>query len=920
MRASRYLIALFLGVTSTCFAQAPTWTSIGPEGGFISALAIDPASPTTLYAGTRGGGVFKSTDGGTSWSAINSGLADTDVLALAIDPVTPTTLYAGTNVGGVFKSTNAGASWAAMNLSLACTSVSAIAIDRAASSTVYVGGAGGACRSTDGGGSWSAVNLGLTNTVVLALAIDHTTPTTLYAGTNGGGVFKSTNGGNSWAVSNTGLPNNTGVAALVIDPITPTTIYAGTNSGAFKSTNGGATWSFTGLTPVVNVLGIDPVTSTTLYAGTNGGGAFKSTDGGGSWNAINSGLINAVVFALALDPVTPTTVYVGTLGGAFRSANGGGSWSAINSGFTNSDVAALAFDPVTPTTIYAGTNVGGVFKSSDAGASWTAINSGLTSTVVRVLAFDPATPTNLYAGTNGGGVFVLRQVVQPLTITSISPSSGTQGQTISNFIVTGGNFQPTSTISFSGMGITVNSYISRTANQIVASVNVASTASTGIQNVIVTNPDGQQSTLTNAFTVALLMLSACPVSSSSCTPSISFAYQAGSGSSAQPQQVAVSTNGPAIPFSATTTSSSSRPNPLMFVAPSSGTTPSTLNVSVAPNLSPGTYTGGLTVLAPGAVNSPVILGITLTVSMPATVPGQGFVVFRWPLDPDFDRSDLNQDYAEFDHVGTQKFHVGVDIGAPSGTSVFAVAGGHVKLVPMQPSNVANPDNHCMGNVVIIDHSLSGNGRGPFTLYAHLQEIESRLQNGQQVNQGDVVGAVGTTGFNQLSRRTCQGNRAAGPHLHFEVKDSPVLENPTGGPACTYGAGKGPCWGYTPDHPDLFGFHDPIQYLHQLTPSSPRSVIITQSGVNLRVGPGGSGANTALSQSYRTLNTGLTGVNYRTTGRLAPPTAVPACEAGWEQIVPADSAAFPGLRFPDATQPPGSIPDAWLCRDLLLDVP
>ena len=90
--------------------------------------------------------MFKSTDGGGNWSAVNTGLTNTDVRALAIDPATPATLYAGTYGGGVFKSMN-------------------------------------------GGGNWTAVNTGLTNTYVFALAIDPATPATLYAGTSGGGVF-----------------------------------------------------------------------------------------------------------------------------------------------------------------------------------------------------------------------------------------------------------------------------------------------------------------------------------------------------------------------------------------------------------------------------------------------------------------------------------------------------------------------------------------------------------------------------------------------------------------------------------------------------------------------------------------------------------------------------------------------------------
>jgi hypothetical protein len=65
-------------------------------------LAIDPATPATLYAGTSGDGVFKSTNGGGNWTAANTGLTNTDVNTLAIDPATPTTLYAGTHGGGVF--------------------------------------------------------------------------------------------------------------------------------------------------------------------------------------------------------------------------------------------------------------------------------------------------------------------------------------------------------------------------------------------------------------------------------------------------------------------------------------------------------------------------------------------------------------------------------------------------------------------------------------------------------------------------------------------------------------------------------------------------------------------------------------------------------------------------------------------------
>ena len=122
------------------FASAPpaVWTSGGPYGGIIGALAIDPTTPATLYAGTYGGGVFKSTNSGGNWAAAMTGLSNLPVGALAINPTTPSTLYAGVRYGGVFK-------------------------------------------STDSGGSWAAVNTGLTNLTVVALAINPTPPAMLYA-------------------------------------------------------------------------------------------------------------------------------------------------------------------------------------------------------------------------------------------------------------------------------------------------------------------------------------------------------------------------------------------------------------------------------------------------------------------------------------------------------------------------------------------------------------------------------------------------------------------------------------------------------------------------------------------------------------------------------------------------------------------
>lgn len=353
----------------------------------VSALAIDPTSPSTLYAGTNGGGVFKSTNGGGSWSAADTSLPrNALVFAFAIGPIAPSALYAGGG-RGMFKSTDAGGSWSAAAATTGLI-VNALAIDPTSPSTLYAGTNDvGVFKSTDAGGSWNAANTGLPRNAltdvftrasihVSALVIDPTLPSTLYAGaaatsSSGGGVFKSTDGGGRWSAANTGLPGNAvlgalaiRVSALAIDPASPRTLYAGTSDaaspGEFKSTDGGKSWS------VVNLP--------------SGGVVFKSTDGGGSWNALN--LPSRGVNALTVDPVSPSTVYAGTVDaaspGMFKSTNGGGSWNAANVGLPSRAYAArLAIDPATPTTIYAAVGSSGVFKSTNGGGSWSAANTGL---------------------------------------------------------------------------------------------------------------------------------------------------------------------------------------------------------------------------------------------------------------------------------------------------------------------------------------------------------------------------------------------------------------------------------------------------------------------------------------------------------------------------------------------------------------
>ena len=349
---------------TVCPARGNVWTHTGPFGGSIGALAIDPSTPSTIYACPTGLGVLKSTDAGMSWNDDSTGLpAKITGMALAIDPITPTSLYVGT-YQGVFLSTDAGA-------------------------------------------TWNPAATGMT--FVTALAVDPVTTTTLYAGVNAGltwGIMRSTDQGETWNTVKSLL--NGWVTAIVVDPTTTTTVYAaGYGPGVLKSTDGGLTWnaSNSGLTTTnLFAIAIDPVTSTTLYAATYGRGVFKSLDGGGSWTAVNTGLGSLDVRSLALDFQTPTTLYAGSVNGTFKSSDGAASWIRLSVPPTTPPVSALIVDPSTPSNVYAGTAGAGILKSADAGGTWATSNTGLINTSVYALAADPVNAGTLYAGTGGAGM------------------------------------------------------------------------------------------------------------------------------------------------------------------------------------------------------------------------------------------------------------------------------------------------------------------------------------------------------------------------------------------------------------------------------------------------------------------------------------------------------------------------------------
>ena len=233
----------------------------------ISFAAAAPANPGTFYAAS-GNEVFKSTDDGSTWTLLSSFASSVNIQSLAVDPTNSSILYAATVSNGLYKSVNGGVTWTAID----SANASGIYVDPAAPNIVFATSGPDLLRSADGGNTWTQVTTGPSYGSV---AFDPFSAGTIYYA-SGTAIFKSTDTGQTFAPL--GSPSSQAyISVLTPDPHHAGVLYAGTTSGIYQSADGGNTWTLK-VAGVTTALVADPQTSS-FYGNISGYGIVTSSNG-----------------------------------------------------------------------------------------------------------------------------------------------------------------------------------------------------------------------------------------------------------------------------------------------------------------------------------------------------------------------------------------------------------------------------------------------------------------------------------------------------------------------------------------------------------------------------------------------------------------------------------------------------------------
>jgi photosystem II stability/assembly factor-like uncharacterized protein len=392
----------------------------------VSALAVDPAEPRTLFAKPTIGGLFRSGDRGGHWTAVAGVPTLGDQPVLAIDPGDPRMIFAGH-----FRSSDGGATWVPQTAGPFAADGQLVSLVFAPSqpTVVYALSAFPLInneivpdtffRSADGGATWEPLATPFFAGDSGPVIVNPQTPGTLFV-PGFFALYRSVDGGRTWADKSPVPDRFSQAARVVFDPDRPRTVFAmsAASGGVYRSDDGGDSWHAVGAGVGGIVLGDSFFLQDLAFSGDGSTlvvGAryrspeahplstfFQSQDGGATWTTL-SRRVPFALNALAVDPSTAGRLYATAREGVFRSDDGGRTWAAKVGGLVTSAVTGLAADSELPSTLYAVNADGVLSRSPDGGSSWLYLRGG----VQPPLAVVP----------NHAGTFFASSVLNPLRLT-----------------------------------------------------------------------------------------------------------------------------------------------------------------------------------------------------------------------------------------------------------------------------------------------------------------------------------------------------------------------------------------------------------------------------------------------------------------------------------------------------------------------
>jgi len=384
-----------------------TWAKVTPTytvaGAAITTILIHPADDRQLLYGTATGNIFKSSDGGTTWSPTRQGSAADQILSLGVVPEQADMVFAGTG-SGMLRSTDFGSSWHGTGSSLPAVPLTFAVGTSGGAPALYAYGEGiGLQRSTDLGERWMPIDQKLGGSTVHLIDSDRS-GTVTYAAV-GRTVLRFDAERSAWITVSGGLRGGT-IRALSVESDSAMAVYASTDMGVFKTVDGGQTWHQTlrrlGMAP--DLLMPHPWIATRLFA-SGEQGIWVSTDRGNSWGQAQPVKDPFRVSALVFSPSNAGTIFGCTESGVISTSDGGFRWGPARFGMDPTPVVAVSIDDEDPQTVYAWGRDARGFRSLNGGLEWSSYTVPWGQGSQVRYAVDRFRPSSILAVVNGSQVY-----------------------------------------------------------------------------------------------------------------------------------------------------------------------------------------------------------------------------------------------------------------------------------------------------------------------------------------------------------------------------------------------------------------------------------------------------------------------------------------------------------------------------------